>query len=313
MMKMQFNKPFIAATLVGLLSCLDATALAAPAPERQTLTVNGTTRSYVVRAPLGAMQSGKPIPLVLVLHGGGGDAGNAEKMTGFTEKAEKEGFIVVYPEGSSRFRDKLKTWNAGHCCGYAMKHRVDDVAFIDALIDRLIKDYPIDPARIYATGMSNGGMMTHRLGIALSHRLAAIAPVVATLFGDEASPKHAVSAIMLNGILDKAVPQQGGAPGGRFSESWDGTPAKPVLDQAAFWARANGCTGTPEPQNRGSFTLRQYRCPDNKAVEIYLIEDNGHAWPGGQAGSRRGDKLSSSVNGTDVIWEFFKAQSKQAR
>lgn len=174
------------------------------------------------------------LPLVLVLHGGGGNAAYAERMTGFTDKARKEGFIVVYPEGTGRQEGQLLTWNAGHCCGYAMANRVNDVAFIDALIEKLIEDYVVDPRRIYATGMSNGGMMTHRLGIELSNRFAAIAPVVATLFGDERRPEHPVSAIMFN----------------------------------------------------------------------------GHAWPGGQAGSRSGDKPSSSLNGTDVMWEFFKAQTK---
>jgi polyhydroxybutyrate depolymerase len=263
-----------------------------------------------VRIPRGLAQRDVPVPLVLVLHGGGGNADNAERMTGFTDEADKEGFIVVYPEGTGRFKGKLLTWNAGHCCGYAMKNRVDDVGFINDLIDKLIKDYPVDPRRVYATGMSNGGMMTHRLGIELPKRLAAIAPVVASLFGDETIPQHPVSALMINGVLDKHVPVQGGPPGGRFIDAWDGTPMKPAQEQAAFWARADGCTDMPELDDEGTFVLTQFRCPAGSAVEMYLIKDNGHAWPGGQQGSRMGDKPSTVLNGTDIIWAFFKTQTK---
>ncbi|OGB24822.1 MAG: hypothetical protein A3I66_02650 [Burkholderiales bacterium RIFCSPLOWO2_02_FULL_57_36] len=276
----------------------------------QTLVHDGIERRYLVRAPRGSVQHGARMPLVLVLHGGGGNAANAEKMTGFTEKAAKENFIAVYPDGTSRRQGRLLTWNAGHCCGYAMEHRVNDVGFVNALIDKLIKDYPVDPKRIYATGMSNGGMMAHRLGIELSGRIAAIAPVVAGVFGDESKPRHPVAAIMLNGMLDKSVPFQGGSPGGRFSRNWDGTPVKPALEQGAFWAAANGCTNLPDKHDRGPFVLWQYHCPAGRATEIYLVKDNGHAWPGGQPGSRRGDEPSSSLNGTDVIWEFFKAHTK---
>jgi polyhydroxybutyrate depolymerase len=276
---------------------------------RQTLVHDGLARSYVVHVPQRVEQRGVPVPLVLVLHGGGGNADNAEMMTGFTEEAEKEGFIVAYPDGTGRF-GKLLTWNAGHCCGYAMKNRVDDVGFINEMIDKLIKNYPIDPKRIYATGMSNGGMMTHRLGIELSNRIAAIAPVVATLFGDEARPHYPVSALMINGMLDQHVPYQGGPPGGRFSDAWDGTPTKPTLEQAAFWAHADGCMDPPEQKDDSAFVLTRYRCPAGQDVELYLIKDNGHAWPGGKQGSRMGDKPSTALNGTGVIWEFFKAHTK---
>jgi len=163
----------LAALLVGAglgLPCVhaDAAYRDSAAGSRQSLVVGGVERVYVVRTPRDLAGRGAPAPLVLVLHGGGGNASIAEGMTGFSELAEKTGFIVVYPEGSGRFRGRLLTWNAGHCCGHAMEQRVDDVAFISALLDRLGADYPVDPRRIYVTGMSNGGMMAHRLGIALS-------------------------------------------------------------------------------------------------------------------------------------------------
>ena len=272
----------------------------------QTLTHEGMKRGYEIRVPAGLDRGGKRVPLVLVLHGGGGNGANAEKMTGFTEKAVREKFIVVYPEGTGRL-GKLLTWNAGHCCGYAMEKKADDVGFINALLDKLVADYPVDPKRVYVTGLSNGGMMTHRLGIELSHRIAAIAPVVAALFGDEQMPSRPVSAVMINGMLDKSVPHLGGAPGGRFTDAWEGTPVRPAPAQADFWAAANGCKSSPDRQERGAIVLSQYRCPAGRDVALYLVKDNGHAWPGGKPGSRRGDKPSESLNATDVIWEFFKA------
>jgi len=302
-------------TAVVALLCFVFVAVAAgPAgyylKQSQTLMHGGIKRSYEVRVPKGLDKSGSRVPLVLVLHGGGGNGVNAEAMTGFTEKAVKEGFVVVYPEGTGRFAGRFLTWNAGHCCGRAMEKRVDDVGFINVLLDRLIKDYPVDPKRVYVTGLSNGGMMTHRLGIELSHRITAIAPVIATLFGDEKKPAHPVSALMINGMLDQSVPYQGGSPGGRFPDAWDGTTALPALAQATFWAGANGCVATPDEQDQGAFVVTRYRCPDGKDVAFYLVKDNGHAWPGGKSGTRRGDKPSSSIHATDVIWVFFKAQTK---
>jgi polyhydroxybutyrate depolymerase len=303
------TRAIVALAIAGLLA---GSAPAIGAGLRQTLVHQGVERSYLIRTPDESGMRNGPLPLVLVLHGGGGNAENAEQMTGFTEKARKEGFIVVYPDGSGRFRNKLLTWNAGHCCGYAMERDADDVGFVRALIDKLIESHPVDPRRIYATGMSNGGMMAHRLGRELSDRLAAIAPVVATVFGDERRPAHAVSALMINGMLDKSVPHEGGPPGGRFNSAWDGTPAKPALDQAAFWAGANGCATNPDRQDSGQLLRWQYACPAGKAVALYLLKDNGHAWPGGQRGNARGDLPSSSMNATDAIWDFFKAHGKRA-
>lgn len=185
------------------LAAVSLVTIASAAPTgRQTLMYQGIERSYVVRLPGPGLAADRRLPLVLVLHGGAGDAATIEAATGFTDKARLEKFIVVYPEGSGRFGHKLLTWNAGHCCGHAMENKVDDTGFIRALIDRLTAEYPVDPRRIYATGISNGGMMTHRLGIELPDRIAAIAPVAAAVFGDERKPANPVSALMINGRLD---------------------------------------------------------------------------------------------------------------
>lgn len=315
------RKSAVAIALLSTLATFVSDTSAAPAPPEnrreirrdfraQTLLHGSLVRSYVVRTPDASALGNGRVPLVLVLHGGGGNAAHAERMTGFSEKARQEGFIVAYPEGSSRFKGRLLTWNAGHCCGYAMESKIDDVGFIGVLIDRLIETYPIDPKRIYVTGMSNGGMMTHRLGRELSGKIAAIAPVVATVFGDEKEPDHPVPTIIINGMRDAMVPYQGGVPGGRFPDAWDGTPAKPAVDQAHFWSKANDCETFATRQDKKMYFLWQHACPPGRSVELYLLKEIGHAWPGGQRGTARGDDPGSSIHATDLIWSFFSRHAK---
>ena len=123
-------------------------------------------------------RKGEKLPLVIALHGGGGNAQNMEMMSGFSEKADKENFAVVYPNGSGRISNNiLLTWNAEGCCQYAAENKIDDVGFISALIDKLVGDYGIDSKRIYATGFSNGAMMSFKLGEKIPDKIAAIAPV----------------------------------------------------------------------------------------------------------------------------------------
>ncbi len=284
-------------------------AAAGDGADRQSISHGGAQRTYVVRVPA-RPPAGTALPLVLVLHGGGGNAANVEAQTGFTEKARAEGFIVAYPEGSGRLGGKLLTWNAGHCCGHAMQRGVDDVGFIDALIDRLSRDHPVDARRIYVTGISNGGMMSHRIGIELAPRIAAIAPVVGALFGDERPAAQGVSLLAINGMRDQSVPHLGGAPGGRFPGAWDGTPVKPSIAQAAFWAAASGCDAVAERRDTGFAFEWRHRCPEGRAVQAVLLKDVGHAWPGGQRGTRRADDPGTDWSATDAIWAFFRAQRK---
>jgi len=277
-----------------------------------TLQVGGVERSYRVFNPIPQGVS-KLVPLVIMLHGGGGNAENAEKMSGFNAEAEKGGFVVVYPNGSGRREDKLLTWNAGHCCGYAMKQHVDDVAFISALIDHMVAHFSIDPKRVYVTGMSNGGMMTHRIGRELSSKVAAIAPVVAGLFGDEsgAAVTSPVSVMTINGVLDKSVPAAGGKSGGFAAFAWDkDATLQPVEYQGKFWAAANHCTAQLQQFDTISAKAWGYSCPENVHVNQFVVLDNGHAWPGGQKGSRMGDEPSQQFLATHEIWAFFQVHMK---
>ncbi|MCC6735780.1 MAG: polyhydroxybutyrate depolymerase [Bauldia sp.] len=287
-------------------------------PERQSLVHDGRDRGFYVVEPPAVAAGTALVPAVIVLHGGGGNGLNAIEMTGFDRKAREEGFIAVFPEGTGRTR--LLTWNAGHCCAYAMTEEVDDIGFIGALMDELVRSYPVDPARIYVTGMSNGAMMTHQLAIAMPDRIAAIGPVVGALFGDEVVPAGPVPAIIINGADDALIPFAGGPPpraegGFLFGNAWDGTELQPSRWQGTFWLLANGCAGlVPPPIETPTYTLWAYDCPAGAEVELYLVRDNGHAWPGGQAPPRNeADIPTTAFDATDMIWAFFSRHALPAR
>ena len=172
---------------------------------QEKLNHDGRERMYLVHD----FSRGQKAPIVIMLHGGGGNAENGVKMSQFDQIAARERFIAVYPEGTSK-RGPLKTWNAGHCCASAIEEKVDDVGFISKVIDTLVASGKADPSRIYVTGMSNGAMMSHRLGRELSGKIAAIAPVVGAVFGDEAPPVAPMPAFIIVGAEDETVPSEGG-------------------------------------------------------------------------------------------------------
>lgn len=273
------------------------------------LVINGQTRTYILRNPRQSIRNRQKLPLVIALHGGGGNAQNAERMMGWTQKASQEGFAVVYPNGSGPRSNMFLTWNGKNCCAHAMENNIDDVGFISALIDKLIRENNIDPSRVYITGMSNGAIMSHRIGAELSSKIAAIAPVVGTVFGDEQIPRVPVSALIINGALDKNVPPEGGFSQGRSRPHWGDLPMKPAGAQAEFWARANSCN-TPRSSISGQIQKADFRCPNGVEVEQIMVLDGGHSWPGGQRGSQMGDAPSQSYNATNEIWDFFKDKHK---
>jgi polyhydroxybutyrate depolymerase len=277
----------------------------------QILTHDGRTRTYLVHD----FSHGPLAPVVILLHGGGGNADNAVRMTGFDRIAQREGIIAVYPNGiAGRSGLPLLTWNAGHCCAAAMDAHVDDVGFVAAIIDALVARRHADPARIYVTGMSNGGMMTHRIGRELSTKIAAIAPVVGALFGDERPPQAPVAAFIIVGADDHTVPGAGGPLKLRplLGGSAADVAVAPAIDQATYWAKANGCGG--EPQRRvtsASTALEWTACSSGAPVILHTVAGNGHAWPGGQPGRAGADPPSRSFDASDAMWTFFKAQRRR--
>ena len=190
-----------------------AILMAQPAPlgpgdHTRIIEVDKRSRTCLVHVPP-KYDPKKPTPVVLAFHGGGSNAEQMIKFCGLNETADKHGFIVVYPSGTGRL-EKLLTFNGGNCCGYAMTNRVDDVACTRALLDDLAKVVNVDPKRVYATGMSNGAIMSYRLASELSDRIAAIAPVGGPMGTETCSPKRPVSVIHFHGKDDEFAPFKGG-------------------------------------------------------------------------------------------------------
>lgn len=278
----------------------------------------GMNRSYVIHLPE-SYDSSRSFPLVMVFHGGGGNARNIERVTGFSQKADEEEFIVVYPEGSGRFNNRLFTWNAGFCCGYAFENDIDDVGYINALITSLLENYSIDSTKIYATGISNGGILTHLVAAELSDIFAAVAPVAAQIGGqaniDEEpwqipEPDHSVSMMVFNGMNDSRVPYGGGRPlvNDTHVYSWLST-----NDSILFWVEQNQCNPIPKRNisESGNIIIDIYQGGiQNTEVVLVTIVDGNHSWPGGEKGRNRGDESTSEINATDLIWDFFKKHQK---
>ena len=198
---------------------------------------NGVMRTFLIHVPPG-LDKGRPVPLVVVFHGGGGNAMNAARMSGMSAKADSEQFLVAYPSGTGRGSSGLLTWNTWGCCGPALDQQVDDVKFVRAMVGMLEREYSIDAKRIHATGLSNGGMMAYRVGCEASDVFAAIAPVAGALDTDDCRPAAPVSAIIFHGTADKDVRYEGGKPVTAFDrhERVD----KPVSYAVDTFTRANG-------------------------------------------------------------------------
>ncbi|MEC9235499.1 MAG: PHB depolymerase family esterase [Pseudomonadota bacterium] len=290
-----------------LIFLFGATAQNAKALNAHSVNHHGKERSYYTAYP--AHQPTKNMHVVIVLHGGGGNGQNAAAMTGFDVLAEREGFIAVFPDGNARGRMNLRTWNATHCCAYAMKSQADDVGFLTAVIDDVVKRFDANADAVFMTGLSNGGMMTHHYAAARPDKLKAAAPVISGLFGDEVMPNKVVPMLFINSVPEESIPVDGGHTGGRAKNQWDGTPLKPIAYQAAFWSTNNGCkAGSQTTSKYKLYQLTEYNCPKNADVLHYVTYDGGHSWPGGQKGTKRADAASEAFNATDLIWSFFKSK-----
>lgn len=274
-------------------------AFGAP-PNAQTLEVNGAPRTYLLHVPPGYAASQR-VPLVLVLHGATQSAANVEIMSGMDERADKEHFIAAYPEGTGR----APTWNAGACCGYAQNNQIDDVAFVRALIGHLEQAYSIDPKRVYATGISNGAMMSYRLGCELAGEIAAIAPVEGAQ-DIPCHPSQPVSVIVFHGTADRLVPFNGGSTPFQIGQRRTDTS---VMDAVDFWVQRDGCLSAPKTTGTSGVHISTYSgCTAGTGVALYAIQGGRHDWPGSPGADRLG--LSGGVNATDVMCQFFAAHPK---
>jgi polyhydroxybutyrate depolymerase len=275
----------------------------APGDHARNLKVDGRSRTYLVHVP---RKCELPTSIVLAFHGGGSNAEGMVRFCGLNEKADKEKFIVVYPNGTGWLN--MLTFNGGNCCGYAMQNKVDDVAFVRALLDDLAKVANVDPKRVYATGMSNGAIMCYLLASELSDRIAAIAPVAGPMGTEACNPKRPVSVMHFHGTDDQFAPFGGGK-----GKGVSGTNFFSVEHSIRAWVKADGCpempviTDEPYRADQRITVQRTTYGPGKDGSEVVLITINGggHTWPGRDTVGFLG-KSTHEISANDLMWEFFK-------
>lgn len=278
-----------------------------PGDQTRSIEFAGRARTYIAHVPP-AYDGKRPLPLVLAFHGGGSNAAGMVRFCGLNDKADQAGFIVVYPNGSGP-TDRIFTWNGGNCCGYAMQHDVDDVAFVRALLDDLAKAARVDQKRVFATGMSNGAIISYRLASELSDRIAAIAPVGGPMGTQTCRPGRPVSVIHFHGTDDAYAPYRGG----RGTRSLTQTNFYSVEHSIRAWVKANGCpeTATTRPERDraadGMTVVRKTYGPGKEGSEVVLItiDGGGHTWPGRHSPLRLLGRSTQDISANDLMWEFF--------
>ena len=292
--------------MMGIVGIALQLPISAPAADGPLVPHRIGNRTYQMFVPA---RNGR-LPLVIALHGGGGNGAQLAKSAGLIDEAAKEGFVLALPEGSSRF-GKLETWNAGGCCAYAMREKIDDIGFIRALIDELERTQPVDPKRIYVVGMSNGGMMAERVAIELGDRIAGAAVFVGALFGNEPRPVAAVPMLIVNAEKDEQVPIAGGTSTTGIVRRSQGMPYKPSRYAATFWATANRCTTNPTKAETADYVRERWTgCASGADVDFYIVKGAEHGWPGRGLGRPGVTRNTGKIDGTALMWDFFAAHRR---
>jgi polyhydroxybutyrate depolymerase len=288
----------------ALASDPNETKIARPGTYRFNFVHGGLKREYIVYVPAG-IRRGVPAPMLLALHGGGGDMDFQADNYGLKQKADQAGFIAVFPNGYSRFPSGiLATWNAGGCCGKAVEQNVDDVGFLKTVIERVSRQANIDRRRVYATGMSNGGLMSYRLACEAAEMIRAIAPVAGTDNTLSCKPSRPVPVIHFHAVDDSHVLYNGGS--GR--DALTRTDFTSVPATVAKWV---GLNRAQSPAQR-VLSVAGASCdlypakPGGAPVELCVTESGGHSWPG--TPSRRANKSPSmAISANDLMWQFFQS------
>jgi len=276
----------------------------APGDYARILEIDGQKRSYLVHVPP-SYHATSPAPVVLIFHGAGMNAKLMLEFSGLNAKADEANFVAVYPNGTGA--GPFLTFNSGGIAWDVVKKQPDDVAFVARLLDDLAMVVNVDSRRVYATGMSNGGMMCYRLGAELSDRIAAIAPVAGTMAATEAEPTRPVPVLHLHGTEDRLVPF--GGPDRRVPKFLS---FKSVEDTVATWVQRNGCQDEPlveelpDLADDGTTVTREtYRGDNGAEVVLVVVHGGGHTWPGRQPPLGILGRSTRDIYATDLIWDFF--------
>jgi polyhydroxybutyrate depolymerase len=281
--------------------------------EIRKISLAGRDRVYFVHKPGGL---GSAAPLLFVLHGGNGTAPRRALQTGFNDIADRDRFIVVYPQGEDYGWNDGRANDAspGHADGEAT---VDDVAFFRSMIDDFINRREADPKRVYVIGGSNGGMMTQRLACDATDKIAAAAAIVASIpvaIASSCRPSRPIPILMMNGTADPLMPFEGGQVAGNRGS------VIPVIEAVDFWRRINGCSDTPEssempdrdPADGIRTDVRAWqRCSEGSEVVFFRMNGAGHGLPGrsqnkAAVAEQLGGKSSNDFDSSEEAWKFVR-------
>ncbi len=278
------------------------------------LTIDGNARSFIVYLPTGYNNAGK-MPLIFAIHGGSGTPEGMINIANFKPIADRDKVVLVYPAGIQN------NWNDGRPTK-PNQLGINDVSFFNQLCDYMITNYSVDGTKIYATGISNGGFMSSRLGCELSNRIAAIAvdaaTIEATTIAPNCNPGRPVPAIYIHGTTDPLVPFTGG------QMTAGGTAGGTILSHFQAidkWVAINGCNSTPTitdlpdiANDRTTIKQKVYSGGTNGSeVVSYVVLNGGHTWPQGYQYLNEAiiGKTSQDMNACEVIWAFFKRFKRQ--
>ena len=292
----------VAATLASSLPAAAGEAVA------HTIDVNGVSRNYLLYVPPG--QSGKRMPAFIMMHGSGSSATQQERYSNFDAFAQAHGLVVMYPNGID------KHWNDGRVIGH--ESMADDIGFIKAMLAEVIAQGSIDPKRVYAAGISNGGFMAQHMACVMPDALAGIAVVAATQPVDAACPSpRPMPVIFFQGTADKFVPFNGGPIAPQFGAN-RGT-AMSNAQAVAIWQKRNGCGAAQRTQIPSkdasdplSVTVETYSCPAGRGLEDVIVQGGGHTWPGAHQGwlaTKILGPVTDNIDANATIWSFFQSQA----
>ncbi len=261
--------------------------------------VGGLWRTYLIHLPTNYSTSTN-YPLVLAFHGGGPlGYQSIQYQSRLSQKADSSNFILVYPEGVKIAGNR--TWNAGGCCAPSTNLNIDDVGFVNSLLNNLFTNRPIDTTRVYATGFSNGSLLCYRLANQLSNRFAAIAPVAGDLMYYPWNPSKEVPIISFHSYQDLNVKYYGGVTIGAT-----GTYFPPQDSMFNIISSNYSCSILKDTlyHNTNQYNHLKYsNCLCNSVIEQYISYDGEHSWPDGL--SSGGVTVSSQFSATYLMWQFF--------
>ena len=259
-------------------------------------------RFYKIDLP----KQSKNAPIILALHGGGGNPDQFARNSGLSRPALAKGYAVIYPAGSARGRLKLLTWNGGYCCAYAAQAGIDDVAFLDAVVADAAMRFGLDARRVYITGMSNGGLMAEKYAAARPDKIKAVAGVSGTLDVSSTKLRGPVPLLHIHGTADTNVPYAGGlGSDGKQATDWSS-----VDEVIAAFVGATGQTLTlskrvidPKADDTRVVETDYSDTRGRIMVRLLTVEGGGHAWPGSRRSGRQGG--TSDIDGNAEVLKFF--------